>query len=79
MKLKIGHVYNAMNPEEVAVAEATASLTELYKACDSLMTKSDNVEEMKVLVTRANSAYDCLTSLCSNLSIADLSSRHLYY
>ena len=61
-----------MNPEEVAIAEATASLTELYKASDSLMTKSDNVDEMKVLVTRVNSAYDCLTSLCSNLSNADL-------
>ena len=61
-----------MNPEEVAIAEATASLTELYKSSDSLMTKSDNVDEMKVLVTRVNSAYDCLTSLCSNLSNADL-------
>ena len=36
------------------------------------MTKSDNVDEMKVLVTRFNSAYDCLTSLCSNLSNVDL-------
>ena len=61
-----------MNVEEVAVAEATASLTELYKASDSLMTKSDNVDAMKVLVTRVNSAYDCLTSLCSNLNNADL-------
>ena len=61
-----------MNFEEVAIAEATASLTELYKASDSLMTKSDNVDEMKVLLTRVNSAYDCLTSLCSNLSNADL-------
>ena len=66
MKLRSGRVYNTMNPEEVAIAEATASLTELYKASDSLMTKSDNVDEMKVLVTRVNSAYDCLTSLCSN-------------
>ena len=61
-----------MNPEEVVFAEATASLIELYKASDSLMTKSDNVDEMKVLVTRVNSVYDCLTALCSNLSNADL-------
>ena len=72
MKLRSGRVYNTMNHKEVAIAEATASLTELYKASDSLMTKSDNVDEMKVLVTRVNSAYDCLTSLCSNLSNADL-------
>ena len=52
-----------MNVEEVAIAEATASHTELYKASDSLMTKSNNVDEMKVLVTRVNFAYDCLTSL----------------
>ena len=52
MKLRSGHVYNTMNPEEVAIAEATDSLTELYKSSDSLMTKSDNVDEMKVLVTR---------------------------
>ena len=61
-----------MNVEEVAIAQATALLTELYKASDFLMTKSDNVDEMKVLVTRVNFAYDRLTSLCSNLSNADL-------
>ena len=61
-----------MNVEEVAIAEATASLTELYKASDFFMTKSDNVDEMKVLVTRVNFAYDRLTSLWSNLSNADL-------
>ena len=61
-----------MNPEEVAFENATASPTELYKAYDSLITKSYNIDEMKVLVTRVNSAYDCLTSLCSNLSNADL-------
>ena len=61
-----------MKPEEVAIAEATSLLTELYKASDSLMTKSDNVDEMKVLVTWVNPAYDCLTSLCSYLSNADL-------
>ena len=72
MNLRSGRVYNTMNVEEVAIAEATASLTELYKASDFLMTKSDNVDAMKVLVTRVNSAYDCLTSLCSYLSNADL-------
>ena len=72
MKLRSGRVYNTVNPEEVAIAEAAASLTELYKASDSLMSKNDNVDEMKVLVTRVNSAYDCLKFLCSNLTNADL-------
>ena len=51
MKLRSGRVYNTMNSEKVAIAEATASLTELYKVSDSLMTKNDNADEMEVLVT----------------------------
>ena len=38
--------------------------------------KGNNVEEMKVLV---NSAYDCLTSLSTNLSNAGLVPGGLYH
>ena len=36
------------------------------------MAKCVNVDEMKILITRINSTYDCLTFLCTKVSNAEL-------
>ena len=72
MELRSGRICHAMNPvNEKVISEAVASLIELYKKADILMTDMSNVNDIQSFLPDVNSAYDRLVSLCSNLNDND--------